>query len=138
MVKELLFYLLIHRKNKGIPYFTSALIESLGESLNSEQIQKRDVFSDHISGKIEDARIKSVLHIIEEELSSISLSDIAKRSGLSLRNFNRLFLKECGLSPKDYIILRRVEKAKQLLRETKMTVTDISLEVGYNSLFEIY
>jgi AraC family transcriptional regulator len=74
------------------------------------------------------------MEVIEQNLSAMSLPEIAQQSGLSARNLNRLFLQEVGITPKDYLILRRVEKAKQLLRETKLTVTDISLEVGYNSL----
>jgi len=134
LVKELIFYLLIHQKSKSSPHFISALVESLRNSLNATQLERQDIASGHILGRTEDQRIRTALEILEEELSSISLAEVAKRSGLSLRNFNRLFLKECGLGPKDYIILRRVEKAKTLLRESKMTVTDISLEVGYNSL----
>lgn len=64
----------------------------------------------------------------------ISISEIAKQSGLSQRNFSRLFVQETGLTPKDYLILRRIEKAKSLLIESRLTITDISLEVGYNSL----
>lgn len=134
LVKELIFYLLIHHEAKGKNYFISALVESLRDSLDTADLGRLDLTAKHLSGKIQDVRIQKVLDLIENEISSISLTELAKRSGLSLRNFNRLFLKECGLSPKDYIILRRVEIGKRLLRETKMTVTDISLEVGYNSL----
>lgn len=134
LAKELIFYLLIHQKAKGLQFFISALIESVAESLEASQHAKINVFTDHIAGRIEDPRVQKSLEFIDDELSSISLASIAKRSGLSLRNFNRLFLKECGIGPKDYLILRRMEKAKKLLKETKMTVTDISLEVGYGSL----
>ncbi len=134
LVKELLFYLLIHRKAEGAQYFISALIESLHDSLQSAQLEKRRVYSDHLAGRISDERVGRAVEIIEESSSSLSLAEVAKKSGLSGRNFSRLFLKEVGLSPKDFLILRRIEKAKDLLRNSKMTVTDISLEVGYNSL----
>ena len=134
LAKELVFYLLIHRQVQGAKYFISALIEALGESLQASQLQKRRLSSDHISGRVTDARIRRSIEIMEEQISSISLPEVAKGSGLSSRNFSRLFLKETGLTPKDFLILRRIEKAKHLLKTTKMTVTDISLEVGYNSL----
>lgn len=134
LAKELVFYLLIHRKAPGTQYFVSALIESLSDSLQAIQLKMRSLASGHISGRVVEPRIVKVLEIMETELGSLSLAQVARLSGLSLRNFNRLFLKETGLGPKDYLILRRVEKAKALLKETKMTVTDISLAVGYNSL----
>lgn len=133
LAKELIFYLLIHKKEKGTPYFISALVESLRESLLATQLEQKDILSAHIAGRVNDERIQKALEFMEMELGA-SLTEVARRSGLSLRNLNRLFLKECNLSPKDYLILRRVEKAKSLLRETKMTITDISMEVGYNSL----
>lgn len=134
LAKELLFYLLIHQDTKGAPHFISALIETLNESLSSAQLEKKALHSEHLAGRVKDERVARTLDLIESELASLSLSEIAKRSGLSLRNFNRLFLNELGLSPKDYLLLRRIEKAKRLLSETQMTVTDISLEVGYQSL----
>lgn len=129
LVKELLFYLLIHQKAKGTPHFVSALVESLGESLRTAK-----VFSEHISGKVGDARVQKSLALIDTSLSSLTLAEVARESGLSLRNFNRLFLGETGLTPRDYVILRRVERAKSLLKESRLTVTDIALEVGYQSL----
>lgn len=134
LAKELVFFLLIHQKSEGSRYFISALIEALVESLSREQRGRHALFSDHIEGKVTDERVKKAIHFIEREIADISLSKIANESGLSLRNFNRLFLQQIGMTPKNYLILRRIEKAKRLLRETKMTVTDISLEVGYSSL----
>lgn len=134
LAKELLFYLLIHPKSEGQHFFISALIETLGDSLRSTQFHQMNRSLDHISGKIDDPRIIKALSVIDENLNSLQLSEVAQKSGLSARNFNRLFLKNVGLTPKDYLILQRVEIAKQLLKKTKLTVTDISLEVGYNSL----
>lgn len=134
LAKEIVFYLLIHQEAKGTQYFISALIESLVDSLEAAQLKKQRLSSEHVSGRVTDQRIVRAMELIDSEFATLSLTEVAKKSGLSLRNFNRLFLKETGIGPKNYLILRRVEKAKGLLRETKMTVTDIALEVGYNSL----
>jgi AraC-like DNA-binding protein len=134
LVKELLFYLLIHQKADGAQFFVSALAESLVESLESAHLKGSPVFSTHLSGKVLDERVRKSIELIDTNLSELSLAEIAKKSGLSARNFNRLFIMDVGVTPKDYLILRRIEKAKELLKETKMTVTDISMEVGYNSL----
>lgn len=132
LAKELLFYILIHREAPGMPHFVTALVETLGESLHAAQLERGRISSDHFAGRVTDPRIARAIELMEKD--SLSLSDVAKQSGLSGRNFSRLFLKETGVGPKDFVILRRVEKAKKLLKESKLTVTDIALEVGYNSL----
>lgn len=134
LAKEIVFYLLIHQKAGGAKYFISALIEALVESLSGAQIRENRIFVAHIEGKLFDERIKKAAQLINENMIDISISEIAKQSGLSQRNFSRLFVQETGLTPKDYLILRRIEKAKSLLIESRLTITDISLEVGYNSL----
>lgn len=134
LAKELVFYLLIHQKAQGVQYFVSALIESFADSLSAGQLERQIIFTSHMGGKAADVRIQNAIKILDEEMASVTLAEIAKRSGLSPRNFNRLFLKECGLNPKDYLILRKIEYAKKLLKESRLTVTDISLEVGYLSL----
>ncbi len=134
LAKELLFYLLIHRNLKGTRYFISALIETLSESLQAVQLQPDFHSLVHISGRVVDERIKKSIEIIESKINFVTLSDVPKQSGMSVRNFNRLFLLETGITPKNFLILRRIERAKELLQNTKLTITDISLEVGYNSL----
>lgn len=134
LAKELIFYLLIHPKVQGFKYFVAALIESLNESLENAQIEKKSLVLSHLSGRIQDKRVQKSLEILRTQLSTASLTEVAHESGLSSRNFNRLFLKETGITPKNFLISCRIEKAKELLTQSKMTVTDISMEVGYNSL----
>lgn len=134
LAKELLFYLLIHQKAEGAKYFVSALVQSLLESLESAASGARNVHTDHVEGRSNDKRVKRAIEILNENLADVSITEIAEQSGLSARNFNRLFLHETGLTPKSYLIARRIERAKEMLVKTRQTVTDISLEVGYSSL----
>ena len=135
LAKELLFYLLIHPKLEGAAYFTAALVESLVESLGACASESRVKYSDHLVARVSDVRIKKAMEIIEHAESRLcTIAELARAAGLSVRNFNRLFQLEVGLTPKDFIIRRRVAMAKVLLTETNKTITDISLEVGYNSL----
>lgn len=134
LAKELIFYLLINQKTKGQTYFVAALIETLIESLDAAQVAQSKIFTEHLEGKVSDLRIRTSLKLINENLSEIVLSRLARESGLSLRNFNRLFLGATGLTPKNYLMRRRVARAKELLKESQLTVTDIAMEVGYQSL----
>lgn len=60
--------------------------------------------------------------------------DVAKLMGISLRQLQRLFCKHLGISPRDYIMSIRLEKANQLLCGTSMTVTEVGIAVGFISL----
>jgi AraC family transcriptional regulator len=66
-------------------------------------------------------------HLAEE----FNLDQLAALAGLSKFYFNRLFKSAMGVSPSHYHITLRLDEAKRLLRETKRSVVDIALDVGY-------
>ena len=59
------------------------------------------------------------------------LAQLAAQAGLSKFHFQRLFKGAVGVSPSRYQINLRMSEARRRLRETKMSVVDIALEVGY-------
>jgi AraC family transcriptional regulator len=66
-------------------------------------------------------------HVAEE----FNLDRLAAQAGLSKFYFNRLFKSATGVSPSHYHITLRMDAAKRLLRETKKSVVEIALDVGY-------
>ena len=64
----------------------------------------------------------------------LDLDEISQEACLSRYHFLRLFREEFATTPHQYLIDRRIEKAKELLRHRRMTVTDVCLEVGFESL----
>ncbi|HQR36493.1 MAG TPA: AraC family transcriptional regulator [Blastocatellia bacterium] len=66
-------------------------------------------------------------HVAEE----FSLERLAAQAGLSKFHFQRLFKSGVGVSPSRYHINLRMNLARRLLRETKQSVVDVALEVGY-------
>jgi AraC family transcriptional regulator len=68
---------------------------------------------------------------IEAHLAaSPSVADLAELSNLSLYHFIRTFKRTFGMTPHRYIMMRRVERAKILLRATDLSVLQVALEVG--------
>ena len=67
---------------------------------------------------------------IKEDLT---LEKIAEYVHLSSSHFSRIFKKETGYSPYEYILLVRINKAKHLLRTTRKSVKEIAFAVGYRS-----
>ena len=59
---------------------------------------------------------------------------LAKVSGVSPAHFARSFRDAFGAPPHRYLLTRRIERAKALLRDTDMPITDIAFETGWNSL----
>lgn len=69
----------------------------------------------------------------ERVAEDFSLDRLAAQAGLSKFHFERLFKSALGVSPSRYHINLRMNLARRLLRETKMSVVDVALEVGYTN-----
>jgi len=65
-----------------------------------------------------------------ETLGKFSLEKSANRFGLDKYKFLRLFKQETGLTPNHFIILKRVEKCKELL-QTQDDLLDIAIQTGF-------
>src|SRR5213075_3343328 len=62
------------------------------------------------------------------------VSRLARVSGVSEAHFARSFKDAFGLPPHRYLLTRRIERAKALLRNTDQSITDIAFQTGWNSL----
>ncbi len=63
----------------------------------------------------------------------ISLDEIAEEANLSKSYFCTVFRRLNGLTPWDYINIRRINRALELLRTTDANILDIALECGYHN-----
>jgi len=52
---------------------------------------------------------------------------------MSYFHFSRTFKQSMGVSPNNYIVARRIEKAKKLLANSNSLIADIALQVGFAS-----
>ncbi|SEN42778.1 Helix-turn-helix domain-containing protein, partial [Sphingomonas gellani] len=59
---------------------------------------------------------------------------LADVSGVSQAHFARSFKAAFGLPPHRYLLTRRIERAKALLRDTDLPVIDIAFQTGWQSL----
>lgn len=76
--------------------------------------------------------LRKVITYVEEHLAEdLSLSDIAAVVHLSPYHFARLFKESVGFPPHQYVIQRRVERAKLLLSTTNWSLTAIAHTVGF-------
>jgi AraC-like DNA-binding protein len=64
----------------------------------------------------------------------LSLDQISSKACFSRYHFLRLFRRAFNKTPHQYLIERRIEKAKELLGSDDIRVTDVCFEVGFQSL----
>lgn len=77
---------------------------------------------------------RRVLDYIESNLSrELTLSELAGIAELSLHHFARMFRRTIGVAPYRYVLERRVERAKVMLRSTRASLLNISLSAGFYS-----
>lgn len=93
---------------------------------------------DHDLGRNHDLHLRSirrVIGVISDRLDvSMSNEEMADIACFSPCHFNRLFRRVTGIPPIQFHYALRIARAKELLIETNLRITDICFEVGYNSL----
>lgn len=84
------------------------------------------------SGGLGRRPLRLVLDYIHDHLAEdISLDTLAKVAGLSPFHFARLFKRSVGSAPHQYLIRRRVERAKELLLTTSAEIAEVAIQVGF-------
>ena len=77
--------------------------------------------------------IKKALEFIAMNYSQkIEISDISSYIGLDRSYLYSLFVKHLNISPKDYLVRFRMQKATDLIRNNNLTIGEVSRSVGYD------
>ena len=78
--------------------------------------------------------MRRVLEFIEANLDrDLSLEAMAAEVDISQAYLARAFKAAIGEAPHRYVLARRLERAKQLLRDTDMPIVDVAIAVGFSS-----
>lgn len=78
--------------------------------------------------------VQIVKEYISENLNeNLTVAKLAEIVNMSSSHFSRIFKRQTGFSPYDYILISRLNRAKYLLQVTDMTVASIAYETGFNS-----
>lgn len=85
-------------------------------------------------GGLSERQLLQVLDYITEHLSQdIKLADLAQLLNMSQFHFSHLFKQSIGKAPYQYLLQQRIERAKQLLKQTDQSIIDIAFLCGFNS-----
>ena len=83
-----------------------------------------------------DDALAGLMHAIERKPGQLwEVAEMARRIGLSRAQFTRRFQALTGRAPMTFVIQTRLALARQLIRETSMSLTEIAWELGYEDLF---
>jgi AraC family transcriptional regulator len=77
--------------------------------------------------------LRAIVEYIEEQLdASLTLEQMAATAHLSVYHFARQFKAATGLPPHQYVIMRRVERAKQLLQGGVLSLAEVAADAGFS------
>lgn len=77
-------------------------------------------------------RLREAIEFMQTHLGEeLRLEQIAETTGLSPYHFARLFKRSTGLAPHQYLIRRRVDRARELLLTTNLEIAEIATQSGF-------
>jgi AraC family transcriptional regulator len=91
------------------------------------------------TGGLPKHKLQQVMAYIDSYLAqNLTLEEIAKTVGMSQFHFARMFKQSIGVTPYQYVIQKRVERVKHLLKFSPLPIADICLQCGFNSQSHCY
>lgn len=83
---------------------------------------------------MENHLVSEILNIIEGAVyTQLSITDICKKLSYSKAYLSKIFKAYCGYSMAEYLVLLKIEKAKQLIREKQLNFTQISDMLAFSN-----
>jgi transcriptional regulator GlxA family with amidase domain len=73
------------------------------------------------------------LAVIEERYAeSLTVVDLARAAGMGVSRFHEQFRRETGHTPAEWLVATRLDRAEDLLRDTRLPIAEIALAVGFS------
>lgn len=76
---------------------------------------------------------QAIAYINDNLIEDLTVSAIATELGMSQYYFSRLFKQSIGVSPYQYVMQQRIERAKYLLQTTSLSIAAIATQVGFSN-----
>lgn len=123
----------LHRESFGSQLYVESLANALAVHLLRHHATARPSLPAYAGG-LPQHQLLQVLDYIDVHLErEITLAELAELVDISQFHFGRLFKQSLGLSPYQYLLQQRVERAKTLLKRTDKPIVAVALECGFNS-----
>lgn len=87
-----------------------------------------------VVGGLQPRRLQRVFsHIRENVARDLSVTELAEVVGMSQYYFSKLFKMSTGITPHQYVMRQRVERAQEYLRQSRTGLADIATQVGFQT-----
>jgi AraC family transcriptional regulator len=107
----------------------SVLCEYLGRNFRRGDPERADARVTSLSS----VKLRRVLEYVDAHLEQdLTLHALARESGTSPFHFARMFKRRTGLAPHQFIVRRRMERARSLLSDADLSILEVSLQCGYS------
>ncbi len=93
--------------------------------------QVSQAIGDMMEKRLNSLILKAVNYIKENYRNEIALEDISREVNISPHYFSKLFKEQVGENFIDYITSLRIQKAKELLVENRLSIKEICFDTGY-------
>lgn len=116
---------------------TRAVSHEIGRLILADSVrQRQSVYASNlVFSRVQDSRMRAVEQWVEGHLSSgVTVGDMAAVCNASIRSFHREFVRVYGVTPNKFVQLKRVEKARVLLRDPSVSVEEAVAGVGVTDI----
>jgi len=87
-----------------------------------------------VTGGLSGYKLRRVKEFIDANLDTdMSLADISSIADLSQFHFARAFRKSTGMTPQQFLMQQRIERAKELLSKDDLPIVEVSLRTGFKN-----
>lgn len=106
----------------------SCLYELLALLVETGSTEKEKKYSDS-----QDLYVQNAIEYIHRNYSHIKVNDIAAYIGINRSYLTTIFKNKLNVSPQEYLVNYRLNKARQLLQTTDLSIQEIAVRVGYDN-----
>ena len=110
-------------------------IESVVTALTAHMVRRAlsAPASSESAGGLSPRKLKRIQEYMQAHFQSdLTLADMAREVGLDRHHFARAFRQSVGVSPYEFVLRLRMERAVELLLTSRLTIADIARAVGFN------
>jgi transcriptional regulator GlxA family with amidase domain len=111
-----------------------AVCREVGQHLLADSVRQKQ--STYAGALVVQPRNRSQFQALEQAICErlgkpFPIPEMAQQCHMSLRSFHRAFIANYSVSPGKYLQLRRVERAKELLADLRLTIDDVASRCGF-------
>ncbi len=117
----------------GSSLYADSAANMLAVHLLRRYSTRKHNFRDYAGGLPKYKLRQAIEYIHEHMAEDLSLGAIASQLGMSQYYFARMFKQSTGITPHQYLVEQRLEKAKRLLADTDLTISEVAYRTGFAS-----